>query len=86
MYILTGGSPNVRFRGRRLKYATFLAGDGNFHLQQKAGKPDLIRNPSLIGDYGFWAPQKTFEQYQGAARAAGPDPEERVSFWVLKSS
>ena len=72
-------SPMEFFCGRRLKYATFLAGDGNFHLQQKAGKPNLILNPSFIGDYGFWAPQKIFEQYQAAATAVGPDSEERVS-------
>jgi len=61
--------------GRSLKYATFLAGDGNFHLQQKAGKPDLKSDASLIGDYGFWAPQDIFEQYQNAS---GVDIQERV--------
>lgn len=51
---------------RRLKYASMLAVDGNFHLQRNhKGRPDL----PLSGNSGFWVDQGEFEDYVTAKKA-----------------
>jgi hypothetical protein len=38
-------------------------GDGNFHLQLRAGSKGLDKDPSLFGDVGFWAKQEVAMGY-----------------------
>ncbi|KAG8942299.1 hypothetical protein FRC03_003364 [Tulasnella sp. 419] len=49
-----------------LLYALFVSGDGNFHLQHRAGRKNLAEDPSFIGIAGYWADQIMFDRYVGA--------------------
>jgi hypothetical protein len=52
---------------RDFLYATFLSGDGNFHLQLFANKSDLFKDPSVFGDHGAWTPYLVSKKYIKAA-------------------
>lgn len=56
---------------RRLIYSRGIAVDGNFVLWRnaKGGGPD--KDPSLMGDYGFWAVQADFEKHIKAVDRRG---------------
>ncbi|KAG9044752.1 hypothetical protein FS837_007576 [Tulasnella sp. UAMH 9824] len=61
---------------KRLKYASMLAVDGNFHLQRNhKGKPDY----PLSGNRGFWADQGEFDDYIMAKQAKHDDDARRTA-------
>lgn len=66
-------------RIRDLLYAFFLQGDGNFHQQLKTNAPQKEEGPSLLGESGFWAPEKHFETYIKTRGAEVDAMEKEVS-------
>lgn len=52
--------------------------DGNFSLQQARFTPGPEADPSMIGDRGFWSPEKLFNDYI-TAMGSKVIPEEVVS-------
>lgn len=77
----------------------YLSGDGNFHLQLRAGRPSQVASPSFIGDAGFWANHDLFKRYIKATAHIKISAAERVRrprsrfvqvfanapFWAMKS-
>lgn len=55
----------------RLIYTRTLSVDGNFVLSRKSKGGGATKDPSLLGDYGFWAVQKTLDNYMTNLKEAG---------------
>lgn len=77
-------SPSQKLTGetlasRPLKYAAFISGDGNFHLQLQQGKGNAKTHPSMFGDGGCWSNQDTFDAYIERTRASPKEDQEKVS-------
>jgi hypothetical protein len=48
---------------RKLLYVVVMSGDGNYHLHAMKRVKDLIADPSVYGDYGFFCPYKVARKY-----------------------
>lgn len=63
---------------RQLHYVRFLAGDGNFKLQRLAKRTSSATSDgkkSLLGDGGFWVPERIFRQYLSETSVAADEPK-----------
>jgi hypothetical protein len=65
---LSVGSSLLTSLGSDLLFATFLSGDGNFHLQLMQKCKSLLEEPSLFGDLGAWVPYEVYDNYVKAAK------------------